>query len=118
MKLLSLLPPLAALLLSAAPPTALAQRASACYFERPSQPLGTGQTGRCTYRHRRNSNGDPVTDVVWFDNVRATYIFWASGLAEILTDDKRYFGRWKSYDGVTIIIHDNNVVTGLPFPVR
>ena len=54
-----------------------------CIFESASK--GTTEEFRCKVSERLNNQGHTVYDIEWSDGMRSTYVFWESGVVEIIS---------------------------------
>ena len=85
----------------------------------------SGRTGKAELigvqlSSRTNSNGDKVYDASWVDGYKSTYVFWASGRAEIFSKNgngniERTNARFrKMSNGDCVITANTNAVTTFP----
>lgn len=92
-------------------------RSDTCYFETSRQAFGNGREISCRYAPFTTSSGIRGTHVIWADGEQSSYSFFGNGRVHIRSRGASYFGSWvtDSDKGLTIIFHDSNAVTGLPF---
>ena len=68
---------------------------------------------------RKNQNGETVVDAEWEDGLKSTYVFWKSGIVEILSKDgegkiDNMPGTWTANDGDVSITSKSGSVTTFP----